>query len=144
MSFSQIAYNSRAIADDTAKSLFTFSLPTTLDALGGRVDYFLYATDGTDVQGVAGSFVFSAVNKAGTVTCVANNADGTASDQDASALTGSSTATLVPSIAASGTTVTVSFKSDSSLTTTSGELRFTVKWFSNGTANSRVIPITFL
>jgi hypothetical protein len=143
MAFNIIAYETRTLTDNTATSLFTFVLPTTLDALGGRVDYQLYNTDGTDVQSVAGSFLFSAVNKAGTLTVAVNNADATASDQDATAVS-AGTATAVPSIAASGTTATVSFLSNTSLTPTTMEMRYLVRWFSNGTANSRVIPITFV
>jgi len=143
MAFNLIAYETRTLTDNTATSLFTFELPTTLDALGGRVDYHLYVTDGTDVQSVAGSFLFSGVNKAGTLTVERNNADGTASDQDATAVS-AGTATIVPSIAASGTTATVSFLSNTSLTPTTMQLRYIVRWFSNGTANSRVIPITFV
>lgn len=57
----------KSITDDTATTIFTVAVPTS-GMVGGVVDITVQATDGVDFQVLTGSYYWTAVNKAGTVT----------------------------------------------------------------------------
>lgn len=65
----------KALTAGSATSVFRINL-ATLAAVGGEVQYVVYAADGTDVQSRGGTIVFQAVNKAATETCtISTSAD---------------------------------------------------------------------
>lgn len=57
----------KTIVDGSATSLFSVAIAANT-VIGGHVDFLVRASDGTDYQAIAGSAVYSAVNKAGTTT----------------------------------------------------------------------------
>jgi hypothetical protein len=100
-----------------ANNLFTFTVPTSLQAVNLAGWVTVNCTDGTDVQSRSAGIVVDAVNKAGTVT-----AAGTATaSANVAASTGTLTITATPSV--NGTTVTVQVTPTSSLTPTSLNVR---------------------
>lgn len=57
----------KTIVDGSATSLFEIAC-TAAQMVGGHIDFLVRASDGADHQAIAGRAVFSAVNKAGTIT----------------------------------------------------------------------------
>lgn len=83
---------SRAISDSSV-DLFEVDVATG-SGIGGMVDFVVQADDGTDYQVISGSFTYSAVNKAGTLTL-----DTTYTTGDESKSVSSGTLTLAFAIA---------------------------------------------
>jgi hypothetical protein len=57
----------KTIVDGAATALFTVPVAQGA-AVGGVIDFFIYASDGTDQQVISGFASFASVNKAGTLT----------------------------------------------------------------------------
>jgi hypothetical protein len=99
-------------------------------ASNGRVtgifEFEVYATDATDYQTRAGSHIFSAVNKAGTVTCAIQTPNTVPLETQAAALS-SGTLTSAITIAAGTLKATIKAQPVSSLTQTAAAIRWRVR-----------------
>jgi len=99
------------ITESVASGFCTVTVPTALSAVGGMVLYTVESSDATDPQSLTGFFVWSAVNKAGTVTVAI-------STETQSVITTAGTLTATASATVSGTTITFKVDAASSLTQT--------------------------
>lgn len=115
----QIHADTVTITDNVATDILDIALAAG-QMIGGKLVYTITATDGTDHQSKSGSCTFSAVNKAGTITCAIGEAE-TPTD----ALSGG---TLDDTWAIADTTnkVTIRLTSNTSLTPTAMSVRYTL------------------
>jgi len=102
------------LTTNSATTILTFTLPTSLTCVGAKISATTEIKDGTDVATIREEVAISAINKAGTVT--ATNA---ASTTIATLATGAATIANVWSTSVSSTTVSVK------LTTTTGGIQST-------------------
>lgn len=106
----------KALTDNTATSVLSCTIANNTTA-GGVITYTIEATDGTDYQVETGQVVWSAVNKAGTVTATVTEIN---SQQNVSA----GTLTTAWTISAANPAV-ISVNADTSLTPSAGYPRIT-------------------
>lgn len=116
----------KALTESTATSIATITCDTN-EYVGGTFQCSVYATDGTDLQNRAQFFTFSAVNKAGTVTCTIS-----AITENVAASAG--TLTCTPTITQNGDAFDLQLNAVSSLTQTTLETRWQVRLDGNGGA----------
>lgn len=67
--------NKKALTAASATNFVQVKIPTSA-GVSGVCTYEIFASDGTDFQSRSGALYFSAVNKAGTETCLPFRADG--------------------------------------------------------------------
>lgn len=113
----------KALTNNTAIDVVTATMASG-SMTGGRIEYLIEVTDGTDYQAETGTVYFSAVNKAGTVTAGATEAN---TQQTVSA--GTLTTTWAISTA---TSPIISINANSSLTPSGGYPRITFDVYMNG------------
>lgn len=105
---------------DSATSLFEIALPT-LTMTGGKIDWTIEASDGTDMQSLSGITTFAAVNKGGSYTTTVTNA--TANDAKA---VSSGTLTTAWAFLNGTNKVTMQLTPTGSLTETTYRVTYTV------------------
>jgi hypothetical protein len=88
--------------------------------VGCTVFYTVRATDGTDLQSASGCFTAAAVNKAGTTTANASAASVTAN------IASSGTLDVTAGATTSGTSLALQFTADSSLSSPTVTVEYTV------------------
>lgn len=105
------------LTDNTATTIATIALASGARC-GGTVNWSVDVTDGTDHQVVTGSFTFSAVDKAGTLTSDV--------DADATVSTAASagTCTVTPTILDGTNQISLQITADTSLSPTAMLVRF--------------------
>lgn len=108
----------KVLTSTTAADFLYVSVPNT-NGIGGHVVYTVFATDGTDVQEIAGDVKFAAVAKATAVTATLADVQGPA------ALTGGSTLTAV---IASNTTTNNVFALTCTATTSLSTTNLVIRW----------------
>lgn len=112
----------KTIVDGSATALFTVPVAQG-DAVGGAIDFQVYATDGTDQQMITGIAHYSSVNKAGTLTSTITYA--TANEAKA---VSSGTLTLAFTMAETvADTVYIRVQPTGSLTETTYTITYTVR-----------------
>lgn len=111
--------SAKTLTESTATSIATLVCDTN-EYIGGVFEATIYATDGTDLQTRSQSFNFTAINKAGTVTCNL----GTVNESISSS---SGTLTCTPTITQNGDAVDIQLNATSSLTQTTLETRWQVR-----------------
>lgn len=118
--YSQALSNVVAITDATPSAFMTVTLAAG-EMVGGAFAYTITATDATDYQAHAGFVTYSAVRKAGAITCAINEA----AQLESGAV---SAGTLTDAFTCADTTdeVTFSINANSSLTTPTMSIRYTV------------------
>ncbi len=113
----------KTLTDGATTSLYEIALPT-LTGAGGVIKASVFATDGTDVQTRSQIVRYSAVNKAGTYAT-----EIVVESEAASASAGTLTGTW--SVLNGTDKVTIQFNGNSSLTTTSIYIHYTIESFSD-------------
>ncbi len=92
------------LTTNSATSVLTFTVPTSLTVVGGKFSTTVEVKDATDIAVLSEEFRFSAVNKAGTVTATNQTS---LSNQTPPLFTGSAGVTTTWTTTVSGTTVTL-------------------------------------
>lgn len=110
----------KTLADAAATGFVDISIASG-EYVGGRVHWSIVATDGTDYQARTGTTYFSAVNKAGTVTCSVGDVGTTVVAVSSGTLTNTMTCT------AGTLKFTLNANADSSLTGPTDKIRYFVE-----------------
>lgn len=109
-----------SISNNSATALFSLAVADGV-GVGGKVDYTIEVTDGTDIQVESGTVHFAAVNKA-TETWTS----GTPAEVSLQALSGGTLATTWAADTATADTFKLTLNSNSSLTPTSTLVRIVI------------------
>jgi len=109
-----------ALTNNTVTTFATISVPSNT-MIACSVNYTSRASDGTDFQVETGWFPVTAVNKAGTITATAAPTK-YGNQQDVSA----GTLTVTPSTTTGASLVNIQIKNNSSLTTTTNDVAYTI------------------
>ena len=117
------------VTDNVAAALFTISVPTTLTAFGGILEYMAYIHNGTAVQVEVGSVPIAVLNEAGTLTVTV-----VAAPTDKAADVAGGTNAVAVSGAAVSTLATISITCNTSLTITLAHVRWRFRPIGGNTA----------
>lgn len=116
----------KTLTDNSATAFVRLTMSSG-STIGGRVLYQVGATDATDFQSRSGLMVFSAVNKAGTITCTVSNPLAISEEEVVAVSTGTLTNNGFTCADAGTNLLALSANMDSSLSGPTVTMKYTVE-----------------